>query len=135
MTESYKKFTQIEHVLARPGMYIGDTKCTTADAWTINDENKAVFKNCKWNPGIYKIFDEIPKDSLETQALKIDITFYCYKCAGMATGRTCPCDDSSRLAVSGTRLREMFANKETVPNEFSRPEVLEVLSEYYDAQK
>ena len=41
MTESYKKFTQIEHVLARPGMYIGDTKCTTADAWTINDENKA----------------------------------------------------------------------------------------------
>ena len=59
MAESYKKFTQIEHVLARPGMYIGDTKCTTAEAWTIDDENKAVFKNCKWNPGIYKIFDEI----------------------------------------------------------------------------
>jgi len=82
----------------------------------------------------HKIFDEIPDGSLETQALKIDITFYCYKCAGMATGRTCPCDESNRLEVSGTRLREMFANKEKIPHEFSRPEVLEVLNSYYDTQ-
>ena len=44
MAENYKKYTQIEHVLARPGMYVGDTKCTTTEAWTIDDENKAVFK-------------------------------------------------------------------------------------------
>ena len=31
MTDTYKKYTQIEHVIARPGMYIGDTKCTTGD--------------------------------------------------------------------------------------------------------
>ncbi len=58
MAENYKKYSQIEHVLARPGMYIGDTKCTTGDCWIITD-NKAHFKSCKWNPGIFKIFDEI----------------------------------------------------------------------------
>ena len=60
MAENYKKYTQIEHVIARPGMYVGDTKCTTAECWVINaNENKAEFKTCKWNPGIFKIFDEI----------------------------------------------------------------------------
>jgi len=29
-------------------------------------------------------------------------------------------------------LREMFANRETIPNEFSRPEVVKVLQSYYD---
>ena len=81
----------------------------------------------------HKIFDEIPKDSLETQPLKIDIAFYSYKCGGMATGRTCPSDDSERLNISGTRLREMFSNREEVPIEFSRPEVVAVLQKYYDS--
>ena len=81
----------------------------------------------------HKIFDEIPKDSLETQPLKIDIAFYSYKCGGMATGRTCPSDDSERLNISGTRLREMFSNREEVPSEFSRPEVVAVLQKYYDS--
>ena len=60
MTENYKKYTQIEHILARPGMYIGDTKCTTGECWIVNLEtNTSEIKMCKWNPGIYKIFDEI----------------------------------------------------------------------------
>jgi sulfate adenylyltransferase len=80
----------------------------------------------------HHIFDEIPEGSLKTQPLKIDITFYCHKCHGMATGRTCPHGAESRLQISGTRLREMFANHEAVPLEFSRPEVLEVLQAYYD---
>ncbi len=79
----------------------------------------------------HEIFDTLPPDSLITQPLKIDITFYCYKCAGMATGRTCPHSDDERLAISGTRLREMFANGEPIPPEFSRPEVVAVLRQYY----
>jgi DNA topoisomerase-2 len=60
MTDTYKKYTQIEHVLARPGMYIGDTKCITAECWIVDIEtNTACMKMCKWNPGIFKIFDEI----------------------------------------------------------------------------
>ena len=83
----------------------------------------------------HHIFDRIPRGALATQPLKIDITFYCYKCNGMATGRTCPHDGADRLTVSGTRLREMFAQHEEVPHEFSRPEVLAVLQRYYDGIK
>ncbi len=79
----------------------------------------------------HEIFDTLPADSLITQALKIDITFYCYRCNGMATGRTCPHSADDRLAISGTRLREMFANDEPIPPEFSRPEVVAVLQTYY----
>jgi sulfate adenylyltransferase len=82
----------------------------------------------------HHIFDDIPKDALETQALKIDITFHCKKCDGLATNRTCPHGEEHRLAISGTRLREMFANDEEVPLEFSRPEVLKVLKAYYATQ-
>ena len=81
----------------------------------------------------HHIFDEIPRGSLETQPLKIDVAFYSYKCGGMATGRTCPSDESQRLNISGTRLREMLANGEPVPEEFSRPEVIEVLRRHYDS--
>ncbi len=81
----------------------------------------------------HHIFDEIDAGSLEIQPLKIDITFFCFKCDGMATGRTCPHGEDDRLNISGTRLREMFANGEAVPTEFSRPEVMEVLQGYYDS--
>ena len=80
----------------------------------------------------HHIFDTLPEGSIKTQPLKIDITFYCYKCNGMATGKTCPHTAADRLAISGTRLREMFANGESIPPEFSRPEVVAVLREYYD---
>lgn len=109
------------------------------------------------------VFDELGADDLEIRPLKIDVTFFCHKCAGMATGKTCydpgdgdPPDEAARIAfaaevatgaaearpcphgpetklsVSGTRLREMFANREAVPEEFSRREVLDVLQAYYD---
>ena len=79
----------------------------------------------------HHIFDTLEEGALKTQPLKIDITFFCKACAGMATGKTCPHDEEARLNISGTRLREMFANGEEVPPEFSRAEVLEVLREYY----
>ncbi|MFA7618785.1 MAG: sulfate adenylyltransferase [Thiohalomonadaceae bacterium] len=79
----------------------------------------------------HHIFDEIPKGSLETQPLKIDWTFWCYKCGGMASARTCPHGDSDRLLLSGTKLRKMLSEDAEVPAEFSRPEVLAILREYY----
>jgi len=79
----------------------------------------------------HHIFDEIPKDALETQPLKIDWTFWCYKCGGMASARTCPHADADRLLVSGTKLRKWLSEGSEVPAEFSRPEVLEILREYY----
>jgi len=78
-----------------------------------------------------KIFNEIPPGSLEIHPLKIDVTFYCFKCDGMATGRTCPHGKNDRLAVSGTMLRKMLSEGGEIPDHFSRPEVLTILKEYY----
>jgi sulfate adenylyltransferase len=79
----------------------------------------------------HHIFDQIPAGALETRPLKIDWTFWCYKCVGMASARTCPHADADRLLVSGTKLRKWLSEGDAVPAEFSRPEVLEVLREYY----
>jgi len=79
----------------------------------------------------HAIFDHVPKGALETEALKIDISFWCYKCGGMASGKTCPHDDADRLQVSGTQLRKSLSEGADVPVEFSRPEVLEILRAYY----
>ncbi|MEO8675903.1 MAG: sulfate adenylyltransferase [Casimicrobiaceae bacterium] len=79
----------------------------------------------------HRIFDEIPKNALQTQPLKFDVTFWCYRCGGMASARTCPHDDADRLNVSGTQLRQWLAGGAEVPPEFSRPEVLAILRGYY----
>jgi sulfate adenylyltransferase len=77
------------------------------------------------------IFDEIPKDALEIRPLCIDWTFYCKKCDGMASMKTCPHGSDDRLLVSGTMLRKWLSTGESVPDHFSRPEVLAILEEYY----
>jgi len=79
----------------------------------------------------HHVFDHIPQGVLETQPLKIDWTFWCYKCGGMASARTCPHGDADRLLVSGTKLRKWLSEGAEVPAEFSRPEVLAILREYY----
>jgi len=78
-----------------------------------------------------KIFDEIPRGALELRPLKIDWTFWCSTCDGMASGRTCPHGPEQRLLVSGTMLRKTLSEGGTVPDHFSRPEVLEILRAYY----
>jgi sulfate adenylyltransferase len=77
------------------------------------------------------IFDEIPPNAIETQPIKIDWTFWCYACGGMASARTCPHEEKDRLLVSGTKLRKWLSEGAEVPAEFSRPEVLAILREYY----
>jgi sulfate adenylyltransferase len=78
-----------------------------------------------------KIFDEIPPGSLETQPLKIDWTFYCSKCRGMASMKTCPHGKEDRLLLSGTVLRKTLSEGGTISEDFSRPEVLAILKAYY----
>ncbi len=83
----------------------------------------------------HRIFDEIPRDALEIRPLKIDWTFWCYRCGGMASARTCPHEDRDRLLLSGTKLRKALSEGLEIPNEFSRPEVLAILREYYSGLK
>jgi sulfate adenylyltransferase len=78
-----------------------------------------------------EIFDQIPSHSLTIQPLKIDWTFYCYKCQAMASPKTCPHGNENHLILSGTLLRKMLTEGDNVPEEFSRPEVLVILKQYY----
>ena len=78
-----------------------------------------------------KIFDDIDENDLAITPLKIDWTFWCYKCGGMASMKTCPHGKDDRCIISGTKLRRMLAEGDIPPQEFSRPEVLEILVDYY----
>lgn len=77
------------------------------------------------------IFDELWEGALLCKPLKIDWTFWCYKCGGMASMKTCPHSKEDRLLLSGTMLRKGLSEGSPIPVEFSRPEVLEILKEYY----
>jgi sulfate adenylyltransferase len=77
------------------------------------------------------IFDQIPQNALSIKPLKIHSTFYCYQCKGMASSKTCPHGEKDHLNLSGTKLRKMLSDGDPVPEEFSRPEVLAILREYY----
>jgi sulfate adenylyltransferase len=79
----------------------------------------------------HRIFDRIPKGALQIEPLRIDVAFWCYRCGGMASGRTCPHGDADRLQVSGTQLRQWLSEGADVPPEFSRPEVVEILRRHY----
>jgi sulfate adenylyltransferase len=83
------------------------------------------------------IFDKIPYPSepgkaLACQPLKIDWTFYCYKCDGMASLRTCPHAKDDRVLLSGTMLRKLLSEGGELPDHFGRDEVVAILRDYYE---
>ena len=83
------------------------------------------------------IFDRIPvtgddaKDLL-CKPMKIDWTFYCHECDGMASMRTCPHGKDSRVILSGTKLRKALSDGAEIVDHFGRDEVLDHLREYYE---
>ncbi|MDA5132416.1 sulfate adenylyltransferase [Psychrobacter sp. ANT_H3] len=77
------------------------------------------------------IFEYVGKDDLITQPLKIGWTFWCNACNAMASDKTCPHEASEHVKVSGTKLRKALSEDEDVPENFSRPEVLQILRDYY----
>ena len=79
----------------------------------------------------HHIFDEVGPERLSTRPLKIDITFYCVKCYGMATAKTCPHGEEDQVQVSGTEQRRLLSEGDAIPPEFSRPEVVKILQDYY----
>jgi len=83
------------------------------------------------------IFDRIPETGddakdLLCRPMKIDWTFYCYECDGMASLRTCNHDKESRVILSGTKLRKALSDGAEIVDHFGRDEVLTHLRAYYE---
>ncbi|MEX1253206.1 MAG: sulfate adenylyltransferase [Dehalococcoidia bacterium] len=76
-----------------------------------------------------KIFLEFAPGELGMTPLFFEHTFFCRACEGMASSKTCPHENDQRIALSGTKVRELLAAGEAPPHEFTRPEVAQVLIE------
>jgi len=84
-----------------------------------------------------KIFDEeVPADALEIEIFKADHTAWSKKLNKVIMMNSV--DDHGRddwVFLSGTKVRELLANGEKLPEEFSRPEVAEILGEFYRSEE
>lgn len=78
------------------------------------------------------IFDELPEDALQIEIFKADHTAYSKKLNRVVMMRDVPDHTPEDFVnLSGTRVREMLAAGEPLPEEFARPEVAEILMQYY----
>ena len=77
------------------------------------------------------IFDDIPADALEIEIFRGNWTMWCNKCNKIIMMGDCPHGSDDYFSISGTKMREMLGAGEQLPPEISRPEVAEILMEYY----
>jgi DNA topoisomerase-2 len=58
IAKKYQKLSQLEHIIKRPGMYVGQTDLINENRWVLEKEHM-VWKESIYSPGLYKIIDEI----------------------------------------------------------------------------
>ena len=106
----YKKFTQIEHVLKKPGMYVGSVEAEQSNQWLYNNE-KSIMENREitYVPALYKIFDEILVNAIDQKSrnedpplkkIKVDID--------KETGSIIICNDGKGIPIEWSEKNEMY---------------------------
>lgn len=77
------------------------------------------------------IFDEFKQGELGITPLFFDNAFYCRHCGEMSTVKTCPHPQEEHFSLSGTKVRELLASGEIPPPEFTRPEIADILIDWF----
>ncbi|MCM8826976.1 MAG: sulfate adenylyltransferase [Candidatus Omnitrophica bacterium] len=78
-----------------------------------------------------EIFDEFSPEEIGITPLFFENAFFCRHCGGMATVKTCPHPEEEHFSLSGTKVRELLASGEIPPLEFTRPEIANILMEWF----
>ena len=93
MAAQYKKHTHREHILELPDTYIGSVETTDEHRWVYDSASqKMSYKKVRFNPGLYKIFDEVvvnARDALvrsQTEAGKTPVKHISITCKDTAEG-------------------------------------------------
>ena len=81
-----------------------------------------------------RIFDRFDPGEIGIQPMFFDFTFHCRRCGQIVSEKTCRHGDDDRVFFSGTKVREMLAKGESLPEEFTRPEIAQILVEAYQNQ-
>ncbi len=79
-------------------------------------------------------FSNFPDDDVGITPLFFEFAFFCKKCDGMATAKTCPHDADNHVFLSGTKVRQKLRDGESLPIEFTRREVADILMDHYQGE-
>lgn len=82
-----------------------------------------------------RIFENFSHAEMGIMPLFFEHTFFCKKCDAIVSAKTCPHDSSNHLVFSGSEVRRRLEAGETLPPEFTRPEVSKVLREGLKAKR
>ncbi len=63
--QKYKKLSDIDHVLLRPGMWVGSTKPCQEEMYLPEESGLFAKRGITYNPALLKIFDEIVSNSVD----------------------------------------------------------------------
>ncbi len=76
----------------------------------------------------HEIFDSI--EDIGIIPMLLHEPFYCKKCDMMATEKTCLHNDSERIHMSGTYIRNLISNRESIPEKIMRKEIIDILNKH-----
>jgi len=81
------------------------------------------------------IFSEFTPEEIGLTPMMYEHSFFCTECGNMASSKTCPHGNDAHVFLSGTKVREMLAQGQRPPAEFTRPEVADILMKFYQSEQ